>query len=100
MRLIDADMLTDFIYNTTSENDWLVSQFNASYIYSLIDEAPTVDAVPVVRCGSCVHGVIDACTNRLLCARCGEVRPNGHVWGGSSTMQDNFCSYGERRDSE
>ena len=56
-----------------------------------------VDAVEVVRCKDCKHGVIDAGTNRLMCARCGEIRPNGHVWGGTSTLPENFCSYGERR---
>lgn len=53
--------------------------------------------VEVVRCKNCEHGVIDSGTNRLMCARRGEIRPNGHVWGGTATLPENYCNYGKRR---
>ncbi len=47
----------------------------------LIDEIPTVDAVPVVRCKDCDH------LFGTLCAICGLL----------PRKPDDFCSYGERR---
>lgn len=52
----------------------------------MVADAPTVDAVPVVRCADCVR-----------------FRPDGNVWG-RCTMAVNpmrkkdFCSYGVRKD--
>ena len=51
MRLIDADMLTiDHFEIKTASNEV------RSYISKeQIDDAPTVDAEPVVRCGECIY---------------------------------------------
>ena len=59
---------------------------------SEIDDAPTVDAVPVVRCGECKHRSSDYyIRGDYLC----EKR------GCRFFCKDNdFCSYGERRDSD
>ena len=53
----------------------------------LIDDAPTVDAVEVVRCLDCKYW---------------DVRPiNGLCWKLSRVMEDtSFCSYGERQDGD
>lgn len=48
----------------------------------LIDEIPTVDAVPVVRCKDCDH------LFGTLCAICGLL----------PRKPDDFCSYGERKE--
>ena len=54
-----------------------------------LDDAPTVDAVPVVRCKDCIR-----------------YRPNGEVWGhctvsgiGKMRRKD-YCSYGVRKDGD
>lgn len=44
MRLIDADALP-------VKTDW----YKQYVFYTAIEEAPTVDAVPVVRCKDCIH---------------------------------------------
>ena len=51
-----------------------------------LDDAPSVDAVEVVRCKECEH-----CEKDLYC-RC-------HRWMGHPQIvkEDDFCSYGERR---
>lgn len=41
MRLIDADKLIEIINNSVDENDWLLNQFNADYIESLVEVQPT-----------------------------------------------------------
>ena len=56
MRLIDADRLSEAIYDNVSapyeEAVWAKED-----CLTEIDAAPTVDAVPVVRCEKCVaHG--------------------------------------------
>ena len=53
MRPIDADALkeTKYVYHDNSEvGERLYISFDE------IDNAPTVDAVPVVRCKDCKHG--------------------------------------------
>ena len=52
----------------------------------LIEKAPAVDAVPVVRCKDCKHMEKDV-VGRLC-----------HVWGGYNGMgDDGYCNYGERK---
>ena len=55
-------------------------------VVHLIDDAPTVDAVPVVRCKDCIR-----------------YRPDGNVWGrctvaANPMRKKDFCSYGVRKD--
>lgn len=59
-----------------------------------IDSAPAVDAVEVVRCIDCVHSAVDAYSNRRMCIRNGEIRPNGRIWFGTAVNDDHFCGYG------
>lgn len=53
-----------------------------------VKEAPAVDAVPVVRCGKCKH--YEPC----------EGGKDYCCWHGSGVVENDFCSYGERRDSD
>ena len=54
-----------------------------------IEQAPTVDAVPVVRCRDCGHGM--RCVDGYV--RC------SHPSGKSILMKSSdFCSYGERKE--
>lgn len=49
-----------------------------------VDNAPTIDAVPVVRCRECkYHKPIDYCTKHKQ----------------TGWFDDNFCSYGEQREA-
>ena len=60
-----------------------------SYLHLAVEAAPTIDAVPVVRCKNCKHfgGVAFAYTCRL------------HSTGNTRIQMgaDDFCSRGERR---
>lgn len=69
-------------------------------IEALVDVAPAVDAVEVVRCKDCKHSAIDNYTKCRMCILNGEVRPNGHIWFGTVVNDDRFCSYGENMDAE
>lgn len=87
MRLIDADALFDEVCEDLEEGEVLYS-IPPSYI----DDAPTVDAVEVVRCRDCrfyetaeyyPDGTKQLCRllKRQMC-------------------EDAFCSFGERRTDE
>lgn len=59
-------------------------------IQDFLDDIPTVDAVPVVRCKDCKYAYINsysAASGNALCSASANV-----------TQQDDFCSYGERKD--
>ena len=57
----------------------------------LIEEAPTIDAVPVCRCRDCKHGRVFG--SKKLSVDCPY--HDDHM-----VDLDHFCSYGERKDGE
>ena len=95
MRLIDADAL-QALFNVVStsllgdaelckDTEHMVRAFIMTT--EMIQDAPTIDAVPVVRCKDCVFSQSD-----------------GWVCGGTAlmpqhrTFPNSFCSFGERKD--
>ena len=103
-RLIDADELLESIEETTwyhvfkgklihganSKTD--IPLYKASDIYSVLDAAPTVDAVPVVRCRECKHKHINPFVKEGIVVYC--------FHHGMSKQYDDFCSCGERKEGE
>lgn len=92
VRLIDADALdlafAEMRFSTVGKlkhwgdrEDWCL---HGEEIEELIESAPTIDAVPVVRCKDCKYYKPDeyecGCDYGLPCVKA-----------------DDFCSYGERR---
>lgn len=95
MRLIDADALME--QPVWLCGGWVGDSYAEGYMDALdkveetVKSAPTIDAVPVVRCKDCVSfhysgmggdNGITYCTNGI------EMQPT------------DFCSYGEREDNE
>ena len=97
MRLIDADALSKIMEIMMVRCQALQKKQAAqdyNFVITVLDTAPTVDAVPVVRCKDCKY--LNRKTSVGGFCKCGEVnggRPFGRV-------NDDFCSYGERRDSD
>ena len=95
MRLIDADALHDAL---KTKQMWVVrcgDKHNEGYTYDqvhfTIDNAPTIDAVSVVRCKECRLG-------EFYEVDTGEDYMTG-LWcalNQKDCMIDDFCSYGER----
>ena len=89
MRLIDADRLSEAIYDNVpapyEDASWAKENCLAE-----IDAAPTVDAVHVVRCRECKwwqeDDDIGHCDN-----------PDGLD---NYAKPEDFCSYGERKEGE
>lgn len=81
MRLIDADRAMEIVHNQGIEhpNAYLLT----NYATLILMEAPTVDAVEVLRCKVCKYHNKPPCPMRL-----------SFNW----TEDDDFCSYGERKE--
>lgn len=89
MRLIDADWVLEHTKPyELSDEDWTVTGGTAiRLIHNAVDQAPTIDAVPVVRCKDCEYfGLNDEnvpyCSNRF---GLDNPEPNG------------FCGYGRKK---
>lgn len=85
VRLIDADALREKAEVIIDENydDHVV-------VYAEdIDNAPTIDAVPVVRCKDCEYYDGDECQCPYI-----FMSDGAHMY----PDPDDFCSYGERRE--
>ena len=64
-------------------------------VQQAIDKAPTVDAVEVVRCKDCKHRVVGWNNGAYHCGN-----PCYGMASGVELKDDDFCSYGERREGE
>ena len=91
MRLIDADALFQKVPYGDIEHDVKISKCGAiADICTWILTAPTIDAVPVVRCKDCKHYELGVC---LKIYSDGAV--SQYAW--QERKPDDFCSYGERK---
>ena len=88
MRPIDADALMDKLSEGLRDGEAL-----CSIPSSAIDNAPTIDAVPVVRCKDCVYAQ-KAKWRIYPQVQCGRISGGGY---GVTRELTDFCSYGERR---
>ena len=75
----------------------LIEEANAEGAYGYVDakqiaDAPTIDAIPVVRCRDCKRWHKET----LFC----DYMPYGEAQERVNWYADDFCSYGERKDNE
>ena len=88
MRLIDADRAMEIV------RDQGIAHPNAyhltNYATLILREAPTVDAVEVIRCKDCKYVEVDNADfhDQYLC----------NISGSDWNCGNHFCSYGERKD--
>ena len=96
-RLIDADKLIVKLHQD-QPMDWTgsdaeVQELNDWKLFrNMVDNAPTVDAVPVVRCRDCKHWHKDT----VFCGYMSYGEASERV----NWYADDFCSYGERKDGD
>ena len=86
MRLIDADALKKRAIRVSTVKEHCYMKAVGTHE---IDKAPTIDAVPVVRCKDCKHWMKDVagCTDQV--GRC--------EWANYMVGAVGYCVYGERR---
>ena len=93
-RMIDANALKERAIKMVTVN----SLGNKQHCYfkavgtDEIDKAPTVDVVEVVRCRDCKHRGTDDCIFHIK----GEPADEELL----RKLDNDFCSYGERKDSD
>lgn len=80
MRLIDADA---FLERMSHTDRFFGVVFD-------INDAPTVDAVPVIRCRECEYA-----KNAKVNKKGFRICPASHM----EIVDDDFCSYGEREEN-
>ena len=96
-RPIDADKLIVELYQD-QPMDWTgsdaeVQELNDWKLFrNMVDNAPTIDAVPVVRCKDCKHWHKDT----VFCGYMSYDEASERV----NWYADDFCSYGERKDGD
>ena len=90
MRLIDADALVSALNNgRLKEQTGRAVPFNAGVAFALtmVEYAPTIDAVPVVRCKGCKWFGKTGCAIEIVDET-------------DMPKENDFCSFGERKDHE
>lgn len=99
-RLIDADRAMEIVRNQGIAHPNAYHLTN--YATLILREAPTVDAVEVVRCEKCKHAVWDEETKLWKCVESAEYDEESGEWFGFCEYHygDYFCSYGERKDGD
>ena len=97
MRLIDADRLNKPIYaeedNITgsgmSYDEICGYNYGIDIAWNKIDQAPTIDAVPVVRCKDCIRRY-----DTDECPMCFLIEGKYYEY----TNENGFCDRGERKE--
>lgn len=96
MRLIDADKLNKPVY---AEDDNITGA-GMSYaemdgyndaidmMWNYISSAPTIDAVPVIRCKDCLY------RNKILCPMIHKTLSNGLI---DYAVDDGYCNRSKRK---
>ena len=101
-RLIDAELLRDNLFVNVEhdktvddgiiKSDKEVFAFKCGWndaLKSVMENAPTIDAVELVRCKDCKHYRHDDVFHRWYCSIGMTKR---------ATSKDDYCSWGERRE--
>ncbi len=103
-RLIDADAIIDFIDMGHTRNP-LETCFSERDVVDMLESAPTVDAVEVVRCKDCKYQRKVWIEDKrykfggFLCVSCDR---NDDIFVSHTVDGDDndFCSYGEQKDGD
>ena len=100
MRLIDADALRKKMYHEAFETDSDMQKWESGcwvrykMFENALDAAPTIDAVPVVRCIECKYRDTINCGMQFY-----GYDDDGHLCKSDDwTQDDGFCYWGERKD--
>ena len=101
MRTIDADALMKTVFNDVVLVDGEVKGVGL-ILAETVDNAPTIDAVPVVRCRECKHHRDKNEQEQQYLVEdiliCTSPDATDDCW--NAVWPDHFCSYGERKGNE
>lgn len=90
MRLIDANRALEIVHEQGIAHP--NAYYLTNYAMAILQEAPAVDAVEVVRCRNCKYGDWDSePDDAMVC-----MRTKDGFWRSGN----DFCSYGIRKDGD
>ena len=92
MRLIDADRAAS-IENLDQYSDLAAALGDVQTVRDILSDAPTISAVPVVRCRECKH--LNVINDPKLYAHCPKT--NTVFLPFDLDTREHFCSLGERK---
>ena len=90
-RFIDADRALEIVYEHGIAHPNVY--YLTNYAMAILQEAPTVDVVPVVRCRDCIGRSTWYNDAEYGCAICG-------MSGMYPKSEDSYCSYGIRKNGD
>ena len=98
VKLIDVDVAIE----RARKSDEIVgsSIWETSEVVMFLEDEPTIDAVPVVRCEKCINGIYDEANDIYKCVKSADYDPEFDDWLGfvSYHNADYYCADGERKD--
>lgn len=94
MRLIDADELI----KSCQDEKGLYFSYEAAVSANAVEKAPTVDAVPVVRCKDCKWYQLDPWKYKVQCEKIYDVADGDLDAFNFRPAPEHFCAYGERKE--
>lgn len=99
MRLIDADEFEDALENTEYDISpaYEPDGYSHRLICKVLEETPTVDAVPVIRCRECKNWKPYGSKAARKIGDPLERYGGCEIWHGGH-LESDFCSNGQRRD--
>ena len=99
-RLIDANRALEIVYEHGIAHP--NAYYLTNYAMAILREAPTVDAVEVVRCEKCKHAIWDEETKLWRCVESAEYdeEMGGYFGVCEYHYGDFFCFYGKRKDGD
>lgn len=105
MRLIDADafILDQMKVARISDTDWQMAYWaGVDDAIGDVANAPTIDAVEVVRCERCRYYFDGACLNseNRIAMKVPDFGKHYAYMADLKVPADHYCRYGKRRDSE
>ena len=105
MRLIDAEALKEKItkdeYESAVIQGFAPQLVDTDVFLDYIDNAPTIEAKPVVYCKDCKYSrmyCFGDCEEPVLA--CCDVDDDGTIYCAESVNEYDYCSKGEKRDAQ
>ena len=98
-RLIDANRALEIVHEQGIAHP--NAYYLTNYAMAILQEAPTVDAVEIVRCEKCKNAEPYDCTIDGTAHRLYECKKDKAAIGYNKVVaKDDFCSCGERKDGD
>ena len=88
-RFIDADRALEIVYERGIAHP--NAYYLTNYAMAILQEAPTVDVVEVIRCRDCKWSKRDTLLDKYWCK---------HFLSEMEVRKNDYCSYGEKKNND